>query len=102
MPAFQFGPGEPRPASWVEVLADRAVPVHGAVGLSTAGLAVALGIALLAVVVTDVWRVLRVAVTLVHELGHAVVGMLVGRRFTGFVVVQAAATWLVVREVLTG
>lgn len=31
------------------------------------------------------WRVLRLVVTLVHELGHALVGMLCGRRFTGFV-----------------
>lgn len=31
------------------------------------------------------WRVLRLAVTLVHELGHAIVGMACGRRFTGFV-----------------
>lgn len=31
------------------------------------------------------WRVLRLVVTLVHELGHAVVGMACGRRFTGFV-----------------
>ena len=30
-------------------------------------------------------EVLRLGVTLVHELGHAFVGMLVGRRFTGFV-----------------
>ncbi len=32
-----------------------------------------------------VWRRLRLAVTLVHELGHAVVGMAVGRKFSGFV-----------------
>lgn len=45
----------------------------------------ALGAALLVVVVPTVWRVLRVAVTVVHELGHAVVGLLVGRKFTGLV-----------------
>ena len=28
---------------------------------------------------------MRLAVTLVHELGHALVGLAVGRRFTGFV-----------------
>lgn len=44
------------------------------------------GIAALAVVVPEVWRVLRIGVTLVHEFGHALVGVLCGRRFTGFVV----------------
>ena len=37
------------------------------------------------VAVPPVWQVLRLAVTLVHELGHALVGLAVGRRFTGFV-----------------
>lgn len=32
------------------------------------------------------WRITRVVITLVHELGHAVVGIAAGRRFTGFVV----------------
>jgi hypothetical protein len=41
--------------------------------------------AALAALVDPLWRVLRLGVTLVHELGHAFVGMLVGRRFTGFV-----------------
>ena len=45
----------------------------------------ALAAALLVVGVPAVWRVLRVAVTVVHELGHAVVGLLVGRKFTGLV-----------------
>lgn len=31
------------------------------------------------------WAVLRLVVTLVHELGHAAVGVAAGRRFTGFV-----------------
>lgn len=31
------------------------------------------------------WRVLRIVVTLVHELGHAGVGMLFGQKFRGFV-----------------
>src|SRR5688500_5955386 len=48
-------------------------------------MAVALVAALVAVAVSALWRVLRIAVTLVHELGHALVGMAVGRRFTGFV-----------------
>ena len=33
-----------------------------------------------------VWSLVRLLVTLVHELGHALVGVLCGRRFTGFVV----------------
>lgn len=49
-------------------------------------LALLLGIAAAAVLLTPVWRVLRLGVTLVHELGHAGVGVLCGRRFTGFVV----------------
>src|SRR5699024_217250 len=32
-----------------------------------------------------VWRVLRLVVTLVHELGHALVGVMAGRRLAGFV-----------------
>ena len=42
--------------------------------------------ALIAVVLPPLWRYARLAVTIVHELGHAAVGILVGRRFTGFVV----------------
>lgn len=37
-------------------------------------------------VATPAWGLVRPLVTVVHELGHAVVGMLCGRRFTGFVV----------------
>lgn len=46
----------------------------------------ALLIAALAVAVPPLWRLLRPGVTIVHELGHALVGILMGRRFTGFVV----------------
>lgn len=42
--------------------------------------------ALAVVVVPPLWRYARVAVTIVHELGHAAVGIAAGRRFTGFVV----------------
>ncbi|UNX54686.1 M50 family metallopeptidase [Georgenia sp. TF02-10] len=38
-----------------------------------------------AVLAGPVWRRLRVLVTVVHELGHALVGVLGGRRFTGLV-----------------
>jgi hypothetical protein len=55
-------------------------------GLDTAALARAALAALAVVLVPVVWLRLRIAVTLVHELGHAVVGVAFGRRFTGFVV----------------
>ncbi|WP_235866269.1 M50 family metallopeptidase [Serinibacter arcticus] len=45
-----------------------------------------LAIAVAVVVVPLTWRLVRIGVTWVHELGHAAVGILVGRRFTGFVV----------------
>src|SRR5690606_19833180 len=48
-------------------------------------LAVVAAVALAVVLVPQAWRVARLGVTLVHELGHAVVGVAVGRRFTGFV-----------------
>ncbi|MGO1714946.1 MAG: M50 family metallopeptidase [Ancrocorticia populi] len=38
------------------------------------------------VMVPFIWRHLRQIVTVVHELGHAVVGVACGRSFTGFVV----------------
>ena len=57
----------------------------GEVALAGVPLLLVLGLALLAVVLAPLWRVLRLGVTLVHELGHAVVGLAVGRRFTGFV-----------------
>ena len=44
----------------------------------------ALAAGLLCVGAPPLWRLTRVVVTLVHELGHAVVGVLMGRRFTGF------------------
>lgn len=46
----------------------------------------AVAVALVLVALPVAWRPARLAVTIVHELGHAVVGILVGRRFTGFVV----------------
>ena len=45
-----------------------------------------LAIGLLVTLVPALWLRVRVVVTLAHELGHAAAGMLVGRRFTGFVV----------------
>ena len=49
-------------------------------------LLLALVAALGAVLLPPLWRLARLAVTIVHELGHAAVGILMGRRFTGFVV----------------
>jgi Peptidase M50B-like len=70
---------------WQAVVVGRVVPADGRVALEAPVVAVALAAALVVVGVSSLWRVLRIAVTLVHELGHALVGMAVGRRFTGFV-----------------
>lgn len=53
--------------------------------LTPAGVLVVLALTAVAVGWVRAWRVLRLGVTLVHELGHAAVGVLGGRRFTGFV-----------------
>lgn len=66
-------------------IADRAMPAASAPELGATGLVVVLLTAAAAVTWWPAWRVLRLAVTLVHELGHALVGVAVGRRFTGFV-----------------
>ncbi|GAA6525917.1 M50 family metallopeptidase [Intrasporangium sp. DVR] len=70
---------------WMDELVARLEPAAGGVTLTTAAVWTVLAGSLLVVAVEPLWRVLRIAVTLVHELGHAVVGMAVGRRFTGFV-----------------
>lgn len=46
---------------------------------------VALAVVAALVAVPPLWRAVRVLVTVVHELGHAVVGIVCGRRFTGLV-----------------
>ncbi|GAA5017404.1 M50 family metallopeptidase [Terrabacter aeriphilus] len=66
-------------------IGDRVVPATGEVALGAPRLVVVLAVALALVVAPPVWGVVRLVVTLVHELGHAVVGVLVGRSFTGFV-----------------
>ena len=71
---------------WTTELADRITPVASAVPLEGRPLLLTVLLAAVTVVVDPLWRLLRVAITLVHELGHAFVGILVGRRFTGFVV----------------
>ncbi len=70
---------------WWDEVVRRLEPATGDVSLTAAAVWTVLAGSLLVVVVEPLWRVLRIAVTLVHELGHAVVGMAMGRRFTGFV-----------------
>ncbi|WP_353951965.1 M50 family metallopeptidase [Knoellia sp. S7-12] len=55
-------------------------------GLHPSALTTAVIAALAVVLIPTVWLQLRIAVTLVHELGHAIVGTAFGRRFSGFVV----------------
>ncbi|NLJ53890.1 MAG: M50 family metallopeptidase [Intrasporangiaceae bacterium] len=71
---------------WPTEIADRVRPVAEAIPLEGSPLVATLVLALAVVVIGPLWRVLRIAITLVHELGHAFVGVLVGRQFTGFVV----------------
>lgn len=68
-----------------EELRTRIVTAPGHVAMGAPAVTVAVVAAVLVVAVPPVWQVLRLAVTLVHELGHALVGLAVGRRFTGFV-----------------
>jgi hypothetical protein len=70
---------------WWDEVVRRLEPATGDVSLTAAAVWTVLAGSLLVVAVEPLWRVLRIVVTLVHELGHAVVGMAVGRRFTGFV-----------------
>ncbi|MEW1952114.1 M50 family metallopeptidase [Terrabacter sp. NPDC080008] len=69
---------------WFEVVRDRVVPATHDVALTAPRLLLVLAVALALVTVRPLWRVVRLSVTLVHELGHAIVGILVGRQFTGF------------------
>ena len=71
--------------NWFEAVHDRVVPATGDVALAAPRLVLVLAAALALIVIEPLWRVVRLAVTLVHELGHAVIGVLVGRQFTGFV-----------------
>ena len=64
---------------------DRARPGAAVTQLTRPGLLAVLALAAVAALWWPAWRVLRLLVTLVHELGHALVGVAVGRRFTGFV-----------------
>jgi len=70
----------------VTLLSGRIVPAPATADVSASGLGIALASAAVLVAWRPTWQLLRVGVTLVHELGHAVVGLAVGRRFVGFVV----------------
>lgn len=70
--------------SWVEQALDRVQP-GPEVSLALAELGIVAAVALGLVLIPPLWQVARLGVTLVHELGHAAVGVLVGRKFTGFV-----------------
>ncbi|GAA2159532.1 peptidase M50B-like protein [Humibacillus xanthopallidus] len=70
---------------WFDAIAARARPATGEVALSAPQVTVVLLLALIVVITPPVWQVVRLGVTLVHELGHAGVGIVVGRQFTGFV-----------------
>lgn len=71
-------------SAWLDDALHRSAPAAPPAG--GAWLAVAAAVAVACVAVPGIWLRLRVLVTVVHELGHAAVGVLAGRRFTGFVV----------------
>ena len=70
---------------WMDQVVARLEPTTSDAILSAAAVWTVLAGSLLVVAVEPLWQVVRLGVTLVHELGHAVVGILVGRQFTGFV-----------------
>ena len=80
------GSGADAGAGWCAVVpaAGERFCADGAPPAWVLWLPVAIGLVL--VVVPPLWRLVRIGVTFVHELGHAGVGVLVGRRFTGFVI----------------
>ncbi|HQV92799.1 MAG TPA: M50 family metallopeptidase, partial [Phycicoccus sp.] len=71
---------------WRDLVWARLVPTPGADAiLSDRALLLVVVLAAAVVLIGPIWRVVRLGVTLVHELGHAFAGILSGRRFTGFV-----------------
>jgi len=87
--------------SWVNDALMRVQP-SAAVVLTPVELAVIAAVALGVVLIPPVWRYARLGVTLVHELGHALVGIAVGRRFTGFVLRGDASGHAVTRGPSSG
>ncbi|MGO1544323.1 MAG: M50 family metallopeptidase [Gulosibacter sp.] len=70
---------------WLQELWARIAPTGDSGDIPAETLIIVLVVAGIAVGVHFVWVRFRLLITLVHELGHAVIGMLVGRKFTGFV-----------------
>jgi hypothetical protein len=70
---------------WFDAIAVRARPAASEVALSGPQVTIVLLLALIVVITPPIWQAVRLGVTLVHELGHAGVGIVVGRQFTGFV-----------------
>ncbi len=68
---------------WNEVAAR--VQPTGAVQPGRTTLLIILAVSVAIIVIAPVWRAARLGVTFVHELGHAVVGIACGRKFTAFV-----------------
>ncbi len=71
---------------WHDIAGRMQDSVHAGAAPSLIAAGFAVGVALAAVVVPQIWKVLRVVVTLVHELGHAAIGVITGRKFAGFTV----------------
>lgn len=75
---------------WQELWAEFVLRVRESVTpgqpLETGWLAIGVAAAFGCVLVPLAWRSVRTLVTVVHEFGHALVGVLCGRRFVGFVV----------------
>ena len=73
-------------AAWWQEVIDRVRPISGPAELdpNPTALLISAALAMAVVMVPALWRLARLAVTLVHELGHAMTGVLMGRTFTGF------------------
>ncbi|AWE41739.1 MULTISPECIES: M50 family metallopeptidase [unclassified Actinobaculum] len=71
---------------WYDIAGRLQDSVHAGAAPSLIAAGIGVGVALTAVVVPQIWKVFRVVVTLVHELGHAAVGVITGRKFAGFTV----------------
>ena len=72
--------------SWTETWNDLLARASGVVGLDPGVLWPALAILIIVLAWGPARRWGRTLVTIVHEAGHAAVGLMVGRRFLGFVV----------------
>ncbi len=72
--------------SWTETWNDLLARASNVVGLDPGVLWPALAILIVVLIWAPARRWGRTLVTIVHEAGHAAVGLMVGRRFLGFVV----------------